>query len=166
MAEKEAEEKLLRESLAAEARLLQAKYAADLALLQKQTEIAKKAEERLREERSREFSLRIRMTKEGAQKHTRQLDYEVQQKQIEFKNMLEKAKIEQETALNLCEIDNTRPEAVPVAQKNQYIPKLPNITDHDCLCTSLSRFPTACKRLGYHLNNGNRVSGTFLPVKS
>lgn len=52
----------------------------------------------------------------------------------------EKAKIEQETALNLCEIDNTRPEAVPVAQKNQYIPKLPNITDHDCLCTSLSRF--------------------------
>lgn len=74
-----------------------------------------------------------------ALKHTRQLDYKMQQKQKEFENMLQRVKIKQEMALKLREIKNARPTAVPVVQEKGYIPKLPNITYQDCFCTALNQ---------------------------
>lgn len=85
---------------------LREKSAADLALVQKQAEIAKKAEEHLKEETSRELSLKRKMTEMGTLKHSKQLEFYMQHKQIEFNKFLERAKIYRDTAVILKVLEN------------------------------------------------------------
>lgn len=54
--------------------------------------------------------------------------------------MLENANIDQETAVQLTQIETARPAVVLVAQEKRYIPKLPNLHPEKCLCTFLTRF--------------------------
>lgn len=145
-----AEEKLLKaekEKLAvekeAELQPLKDKAAVNL-VTTKQRGIAKEDEERLREEKNREFPLCVEMKEGEGLIHTMQLDFGRQKKQIEFKNMLERAKIEQETAVKLWEIDTALSPAVAIVQKDKYIPKRPFISDSECLYTALNRF---CDRI-------------------
>lgn len=56
-----------------EARLLQEKTLADLALENKQADITKESDEHLQEEKSLEFSLKIKMTEPEELKHAKQL---------------------------------------------------------------------------------------------
>lgn len=98
---------LSRQKTGTEKRLLQERSTAALAMLQKQAEIVKENEERIK--KNREFTLRMKFTNQKTEKHAKQLEYHMKQKQIEFDKCLEKVKIDQETVVKRKELENVRP---------------------------------------------------------
>lgn len=70
------------------------------------------------------------MTEMGTLKHSKQLEFYMQHKQIEFKKFLDKAKIYRDTAVILKVLENARPAVMPVAQKKRYISELPILCPH------------------------------------
>lgn len=95
--------------------------AAELTLLQKQAEIAKETDKCFKEDKNRVFSLRMKAAMNEMIKHAKKLDFERQKKQFEFQQILEKTKIYQATAVQIKQLETTRPMVVPLAHEKRYI---------------------------------------------
>lgn len=107
--------------------------AAELALPKKQAEFAN-------EVKNRDFSLRMKAAESETSTHAQKLDFERQQRQFEFQQMLKKVKIDQATAVQIKHTETTRPAMVPVTKEKMNISKHLNTHPDECFHTFLARF--------------------------
>lgn len=79
------------------------------------------------------------------QLQAQKLEFDRQQRQFEFQNVLDNVKIDKETAVQLKHFETARLTVVRVAQDKKYIPRLPPLHPKECLHTFLGRFSVSMK---------------------